>query len=106
MQVLVTGSAGFIGFSLATKLLDDGHDVVGLDNFNSYYTVQLKRDRQAQLAGRRGYQGVEGDLCDYELLKRVCAERRFEVVCHLAAQAGVRYSIEHPFVYQKSNLEG
>jgi UDP-glucuronate 4-epimerase len=106
MNILVTGAAGFIGFHLTNKLLDLGHSVVGLDNFNDYYTVQLKRDRHALLAKRAGYTGVEADLCDYERLTALFQQNTFDRVCHLAAQAGVRYSITHPFVYQKANLEG
>lgn len=106
MKILVTGTAGFIGMHVALSLLDDGHEVVGLDNFNSYYTVQLKRDRHARLASRKGYTGIEGDLCDAALIQKVFAEHRFDRVCNLAAQAGVRYSLTHPETYQKSNLEG
>jgi UDP-glucuronate 4-epimerase len=106
MRLFVTGTAGFIGSHLAGALLDEGHDVVGLDNFNDYYSVRLKRDRHARLTGRRGYTGVEGDLCDYPLLARLFKEYAFDGVCHLAAQAGVRYSLTNPFAYQKSNLEG
>jgi UDP-glucuronate 4-epimerase len=76
-----------------------------MDNFNDYYSVQLKRDRHATLAGRAGYRGVEGDLGDYDRLLALFQECRFDGVCHLAAQAGVRYSIHHPFVYQKANLD-
>ncbi len=106
MTTLVTGTAGFIGFHLAQALLDAGQEVVGLDNFNDYYSVQLKRDRHALLEKRPGYRGVAMDLCDYEGLRRLVAETRPAVVCHLAAQAGVRYSLTNPFVYGKSNLEG
>lgn len=106
MKYLVTGTAGFIGFHVANALLDEGHEVVGLDNFNDYYPVKLKRDRHARLERREGYRGIEGDLADGDLLRRCFAEHRFGVVCHLAAQAGVRYSLEHPFVYQRANLEG
>ncbi|MEI6788610.1 MAG: NAD-dependent epimerase/dehydratase family protein [bacterium] len=106
MKVFVTGTAGFIGMNLAQSLLGEGHEVVGLDNFNDYYSVQLKRDRHAQLARHPHYTGVEGDLCDTSLLTRLFKEHRFDVVCNLAAQAGVRYSLTNPFVYQKSNLEG
>jgi UDP-glucuronate 4-epimerase len=106
MKILVTGSAGFIGFSLSRRLLAEGHTVVGLDNFNDYYPVQLKRDRNAILCQDPRFTVVEGDLCDYEGLTRLFLEQRFDRVCNLAAQAGVRYSIEKPFVYQKANLEG
>ena len=106
MKILVTGTAGFIGYHLAEALLADGHAVVGLDNFNDYYAVSLKRDREARLRRHRSYTGVAGDLTDYALLTRLYAEHRFELVCHLAAQAGVRYSLTHPFTYQRSNLEG
>jgi len=106
MKILVTGSAGFIGFSLSRRLLAEGHTVVGLDNFNNYYPVQIKRDRNAILCKDPHFQVVEGDLCDYEGLRRLFSEQGFDRVCNLAAQAGVRYSIEKPFVYQKANLEG
>jgi UDP-glucuronate 4-epimerase len=106
MTTLVTGTAGFIGFHLAQTLLDAGQQVVGLDNFNDYYSVQLKRDRHALLAARSGYRGVTMDLCDLDGLRRLVAETRPTAVCHLAAQAGVRYSLTNPFAYEKSNLEG
>jgi UDP-glucuronate 4-epimerase len=106
MKVLVTGAAGFIGFHVAGALLDEGHRVVGLDNFNDYYAVRLKRDRHARLAGRAGYTGREGDICDRPLLSRLFRQHRFDAVCHLAARPGVRYSLTHPFAYQKANLEG
>lgn len=106
MKVFVTGTAGFIGSHLARSLLDEGHTVVGFDNFNDYYSVRLKRDRHALLAKHPRYTGVEGDLCDYPLLTRLFKEHRFEVVCNLAAQAGVRYSLTHPMAYEKANLEG
>ncbi|MEI7436447.1 MAG: NAD-dependent epimerase/dehydratase family protein [bacterium] len=106
MKILVTGSAGFIGFHAAAALLRDGHQVTGLDNFNDYYSVTLKRDRFAQLATHPGFTGVEADICDATRLGVLCKAERFEVVCHLAAQAGVRYSLTHPQAYVKANLEG
>lgn len=105
MNILVTGAAGFIGYHLARRLLDEGHQVCGLDHFNNYYDVRLKRDRFAQLLARDGFTGVEADLRDADGLQRLFAERRFDRVCHLAAQAGVRYSITNPFAYQQANLE-
>lgn len=106
MKIFVTGAAGFIGFHTAKALLDNGHEVVGLDNFNDYYDPALKEARHAQLELYAGYQGIRGDLFDYELLSQLFETHRFDRVCHLAAQAGVRYSIENPFAYQESNLKG
>jgi UDP-glucuronate 4-epimerase len=106
MKVLVTGYAGFIGMNLSQRLLNEGHDVVGIDNFNDYYDVSLKRARHDQLAGHTDLQGIEADLCDLPKLESIFKEHRFDVVCNLAAQAGVRYSLDHPHTYQKANLEG
>lgn len=106
MTTLITGTAGFIGFHLARTLLEDGQTVVGLDNFNDYYSVRLKRERHALLERFPRYRGVEMDLCDLPRLRDLVAETRPAAVCNLAAQAGVRYSLDHPFVYEKSNLEG
>lgn len=106
MRILVTGAAGFIGFHLTRRLLEQGHEVVGFDNFNAYYSVQLKRDRHAQLEKLDGYTGIEADLCDYTTLRECIQDPGVDRVCHLAAQAGVRHSLTHPFDYQKSNLEG
>lgn len=106
MKILVTGSAGFIGFHVTSRLLDEGHEVVGLDNFNDYYPVKLKRRRDGLLRERAGFSGVKCDLCDFRKLEKLFRKNRFEIVCHLAAQVGVRYSLINPFVYQKSNNEG
>ncbi len=105
MKILVTGSAGFIGYHLSKSLMAEGHEVVGYDNFNDYYDVQLKRDRAAQLQQNKLFTQIEADLCDYDKLQKCFSDGEFSLVCHLAAQAGVRYSISHPFVYQKANLE-
>ncbi len=105
MNVLVTGTAGFIGMNLAQRLLSEGHTVVGIDNFNDYYDVSLKRNRHARLVDNPAYTGIEADLCDFEMLTDCFKQHKFDVVCNLAAQAGVRYSLEHPHVYQKANLE-
>ena len=94
MKILITGSAGFIGFHAAQEFLRRGWDVAGLDNFNDYYSVQLKRARAAQLP----FCLYENDICDLNALQFIFAEETPDVVLHLAAQPGVRYSITHPFV--------
>lgn len=106
MKVLLTGCAGFIGFHAAQAFLRRGWEVVGVDNFCDYYSVQLKRDRTALLAVERGFSARELDICDLEGLRGVFAAEKPDVVLHLAAQPGVRYCIDHPFVYQKTNIEG
>jgi UDP-glucuronate 4-epimerase len=106
MKILITGSAGFIGFHLALRLLNEGHEVVGLDNFNGYYSVRLKNERNALLTRRREFTGIKGDLCDFVLINKLFQKYNFSLVCHLAAQVGVRYSLLNPFAYQKSNNEG
>jgi len=103
---LVTGSAGFIGFHLCRHLLMQGGSVVGLDNYNDYYSVRLKEDRDHHLRQFAGFTSIRGDLTDYALLEDLFRRHRPQKVCHLAAQAGVRYSLVNPFSYQKSNLEG
>ena len=102
----VTGAAGFIGFHVATKLLKRGDRVVGIDNLNDYYSVQLKRDRLAQLEGREGFEFHECDVANDAGLRQLFSIERPEIVIHLAAQAGVRYSIENPSAYVQSNLVG
>ena len=103
--VLVTGYAGFIGFHLTRRLLAAGVEVVGIDNFNDYYTPQLKRDRVAQLPSQ-GLVQRELDLADRAGMARLFEEHAFDRVIHLAAQAGVRYSVTNPHAYISSNLEG
>lgn len=104
MQILVTGGAGFIGSALARRLCDDGHTVVVIDNFNEYYDVQLKRARERELL--TGVEVVEGDITNKNDLYAVFSQYNFDVVCHLAAQAGVRYSVERPDVYVTTNVLG
>jgi len=103
---LVTGSAGFIGFHVALRLLDQGARVIGLDNFNDYYDPKLKRARDGELRQNPNFFSVEGDLADFATLSALFEEHRPQKICHLAAQAGVRYSLINPFAYQKANLEG
>jgi UDP-glucuronate 4-epimerase len=105
MKILVTGAAGFIGFHTASALLSAGHTVVGVDNFNSYYDVALKRARAARLVDDR-FRLVEMDVADRDATQRLFAHERFDRVVHLAAQAGVRYSIDHPHAYADANLVG
>jgi UDP-glucuronate 4-epimerase len=106
MKILVTGAAGFIGFHTAKALLDRGDHVVGLDNLNDYYDVALKQARLAQLEGRNGFNFAKIDLEDRTSMEDMFAREKFDRVIHLAAQAGVRYSIENPHAYVSSNLTG
>lgn len=106
MKFLVTGAAGFIGMHTTLRLLQDGHEVVGLDNLNSYYDPALKRYRLAQLEGKRGFRFVKMDLANRAEIAALFENEKFNRVIHLAAQAGVRYSIEAPFDYVDSNLVG
>ncbi|MCE2570797.1 NAD-dependent epimerase [Motilimonas eburnea] len=106
MKVLVTGAAGFIGSYTSLRLLDDGHEVVGLDNLNDYYDPQLKRDRLARLEGRDGFNFVKMDLEDRVGIAKLFADEQFDGVINLAAQAGVRYSLENPHSYIDSNVVG
>jgi UDP-glucuronate 4-epimerase len=105
MKVLVTGAAGFIGFSLIRQLLARGDEVIGIDNCNDYYQVSLKRDRLALLAHDR-FTFIERDFADYPGLVTALEPHAFDAVVHLGAQAGVRYSIENPHAYVQSNLVG
>jgi UDP-glucuronate 4-epimerase len=106
MRVLVTGAAGFIGYHTARALLDRGDEVVGLDNLNAYYDVKLKEDRLAQLVGKPGFTFHKVDLADRVGMERLFAEVRPQRVIHLAAQAGVRYGIDHPHTYIDANVVG
>lgn len=104
--VLVTGVAGFIGYHVAERLLNEGREVVGLDIVNDYYDPKLKWARVARLEGRPGFRFVKLDLADGEGMARLFAEVRPDVVIHLAAQAGVRYSLTNPHAYIQANLVG
>ncbi len=104
-NILVTGSAGFIGFHVAKALLDAGQTVMGADNFNSYYDPSLKRARTEILTGYPSFTGLEIDLANRNSVEKCFRDFSPQLVCHLAAQPGVRYSLKNPFAYQKSNLE-
>jgi len=106
MKILVTGAAGFIGMYAARRLLDRGDQVVGLDNLNDYYEVSLKEARLARLNDQPGFRFVRLDLADRAGIDRLFAEEKIDKVIHLAAQAGVRYSIQNPHAYVDSNLVG
>lgn len=106
MKILVTGAAGFIGMHTALRLLERGDEVVGVDNLNDYYEVSLKKARLAQLAGKPRFSFIKMDIADRAGIARLFADERFDKVIHLAAQAGVRYSITHPHAYADSNLLG
>jgi len=105
-RVLVTGAAGFIGYHLSERLLSAGDEVVGLDNLNDYYDPQLKEARLERLKKQKGFCFLRADLGDRTGVEKIWKETKPEVVVHLAAQAGVRYSLTHPHAYAKSNLEG
>lgn len=106
MRILVSGAAGFIGFHTSQRLLGLGHEVVGLDNLNDYYSVQLKRDRLAQIADHPSFRFVQQALEDLPALEQLFTTTDFDCVINLAAQAGVRYSIENPHAYISANITG
>ena len=106
MRIMVTGTAGFIGFHLAKRLLDDGHEVLGIDGFTPYYDVTLKERRHDILKKRNGFKEERLLLEDMATLERVWSENPTDAVVHLAAQAGVRYSLENPRAYIDANLIG
>ncbi|WP_395373105.1 NAD-dependent epimerase/dehydratase family protein [Marinicella sp. W31] len=105
MSILVTGAAGFIGHEVCLKLLQQGEHVIGVDNINSYYDVQLKQDRLQRLQ-HDNFQFHERDICEHDWLMGLFSDQNIQQVVHLAAQAGVRYSITNPWDYNHSNLDG
>jgi len=106
MHVMITGAAGFIGASLALRLLDRGDKVTGIDNLNDYYDVSLKEARLARLTPSKQFSFLKADISDQKEMRKLFAENHFDAVVNLAAQAGVRYSIENPAAYIDANLVG
>jgi len=106
VKILVTGAAGFIGMTTSLRLLARGDEVVGLDNLNDYYEVSLKENRLKRLTALPGFRFVKLDVGDRAGMEKLFAEEKFDKVIHLAAQAGVRYSIQNPHAYVDSNLVG
>ncbi len=106
MKVLVTGTAGFIGSHVAHRLLDRGDEVIGIDNLNDYYEVSLKEARLARLLPKKGFTDVRLDIADRAGMEAIFAKHKPDRVVHLAAQAGVRYSLENPHAYVEANLVG
>jgi len=103
---IVTGVAGFIGFHVANALLQRGERVIGIDNLNPYYEISLKEARLNQIQSHAGFAFYRGDICSLEILQEIFSRHHIERICHLAAQAGVRYSMQDPFLYEKSNVKG
>src|SRR5690625_1452140 len=106
MKTLLTGCAGFIGMYVAQRLLDAGHEIVGIDSLNDYYEPALKNYRLNQLLPYANFRFLKLDLADRQGMADLFAQEKFDRVIHLAAQAGVRYSLENPFAYVDSNLVG
>ena len=104
--IIVTGAAGFVGYHLAERLLDRGETVIGVDIFNAYYDPTLKEARARRLDSRQGFTMIRMDIADHAAFAELVKASGARQVVHLAAQAGVRYSIEHPFAYERSNLAG
>jgi UDP-glucuronate 4-epimerase len=106
MNILVTGAAGFIGHALSLQLLNRGDTVIGVDNLNDYYDVSLKSARLATLTAQSGFQFLQADIADRAAMTELFADHQFDVVVNLAAQAGVRYSLQNPYAYIDANIQG
>ena len=106
MKILITGVAGFIGSKLAENLLDEGYKIYGIDNLNDYYDVKLKLYRLNYLKKHKKFQFCKIDISNGLKLKIFLKKKKIDIICHLAAQAGVRYSLINPRVYAKSNING
>lgn len=106
MNILITGGAGFIGSNLADRLLEEGHKITVIDNFNSCYDVNIKEQNVKHNAADSSYRLFRGDICDREFLEKIFKEKNFDAVIHLAARTGVRTSINEPSEYVKTNIEG
>jgi UDP-glucuronate 4-epimerase len=105
-KILITGAAGFIGFHLCKKLVEYDDEVIGLDNLNDYYDINLKKDRLKQVEGSKNFQFLKMDIVDRDNILKLFSEKRFDIVVNLAAQAGVRYSLTNPHAYIENNIVG
>lgn len=105
-KVLITGAAGFIGFHLCKKFIEQNDEVVGLDNLNDYYDVNLKIDRLKQIEGKKNFHFLKMDLVERDAMTELFSDKRFDIVVNLAAQAGVRYSLVNPYAYVENNIAG
>ncbi|MEL6875159.1 MAG: NAD-dependent epimerase/dehydratase family protein [Pseudomonadota bacterium] len=104
--ILVTGAAGFIGHAVSKALLSRGEQVIGIDNLNDYYDPRLKSARLTDLETRPGFRFEKADIADDQAMRAIVSDNKVQQIVHLAAQAGVRYSLDNPFAYQQSNLQG
>ena len=111
MKILITGVAGFIGSHLCLKLLELGHQIIGVDNLNDYYDVKLKKDRLKLIKDysknkKKKFQFIKADISRIKMMKKIFSSNKFSIIFHLAAQAGVRFSIKKPDQYYQSNIKG
>ena len=107
MNILITGAAGFIGFRFTNQLLKKNKFyIIGIDNFEDYYDVKLKKKRIEELKKNKKFKFVKGDICNQKLVEKLFKKKKFNIVFNFAAQAGVRYSIEHPRKYIENNING